>query len=33
MWTWKVIDADIESDSVTDLLADIHAALSDGDEQ
>lgn len=30
---YQVIDADIESDSVSDLLADIRAALSDGDEQ
>jgi hypothetical protein len=29
---YQVIDADIESDSVTDLLADIRSALS-GDEQ
>ena len=29
---YQVIDADVESDSVSDLLADIHAALS-GDEQ
>jgi hypothetical protein len=33
MRTWKVIDADVESDSVSDLLAEIHSALSGGDER
>jgi hypothetical protein len=30
---YRVIDADIESDSVSDLLAEIHSALSGGDER
>ena len=30
---YQVIDADVESDSVSDLLAEIHSALSGEDEQ